>query len=207
MGRNQEDGQQGRYPGGSLFKTTQPGWRGRQSILQTTGRCLMIFKLLDLCWKLSTVERRHSRRFLEHVEGNFLTQIMCVSQQGKTSLDLLFVNREGLGVMWWSETVLGMVRALTKWELSILGEGREGINKTSALAYQRADLGLFRTVVQRVPCETVRNNNGIQEGWTDFEEKILKAQEQPIPICQKMSRGRGKEDWPGWIGSFSWNSG
>lgn len=121
MGRNQEDGQQGRYPGGSLFKTTQPGWRGRQSILQTTGRCLMIFKLLDLCWKLSTVERRH-------VEGNFLTQIMCVSQQGKTSLDLLFVNREGLGVMWWSETVLGMVRALTKWELSILSEGREGIN-------------------------------------------------------------------------------
>ncbi|GAB0193288.1 mitochondrial enolase superfamily member 1 [Grus japonensis] len=33
------------------------------------------FNLLDVCWKYNTAERKQSRRFLEHVEDNFLTQL------------------------------------------------------------------------------------------------------------------------------------
>lgn len=32
------------------------------------------FNLPDICWKYNTVERKQSRRFLEHVEDNFLTK-------------------------------------------------------------------------------------------------------------------------------------
>jgi len=46
------------------------------------------FNLPDICWKYNTAERILSRRFLEHVEDNFLTQL--------ASLDLLLTNREGL---------------------------------------------------------------------------------------------------------------
>lgn len=54
------------------------------------------FNLPDVCWKYNTAEGKHSRRFLEYVEDNFLTQL--VSEPGREGAlpDLLLVNREGL---------------------------------------------------------------------------------------------------------------
>jgi len=52
--------------------------------------------LPDFCWKYSTAERKQSRRFLECVEDNFLTQLVGEPTRGVASLDLLFANREGL---------------------------------------------------------------------------------------------------------------
>ena len=34
------------------------------------------FNLLDVCWKYNTAEKKQSRRFLECVEDNFLTQLV-----------------------------------------------------------------------------------------------------------------------------------
>ncbi|KAK4824877.1 hypothetical protein QYF61_021084 [Mycteria americana] len=52
---------------------------------------------------------------------------------------------------------------------------------------QRADFGLFRSLVDRVPWKAVLKGKGVQEGWTFFKKKILKAQEQAVPMCQKTS--------------------
>ena len=52
---------------------------------------------------------------------------------------------------------------------------------------QRADFGLFRGLVDRVPWEEVLKGKGVQEGWTSFKKEIIKAQEQAIPMCQKTS--------------------
>jgi len=52
--------------------------------------------LLDVCWKCNTSERKQSRRLLECVEDNLLTQLVSESTRGGASLDLLFTNREGL---------------------------------------------------------------------------------------------------------------
>ncbi|KAK4832281.1 LOW QUALITY PROTEIN: hypothetical protein QYF61_021680 [Mycteria americana] len=46
--------------------------------------------------KFNTAERKQSRRFLECVEDNFLTQLVSDPTRGGASLDLLFTNREGL---------------------------------------------------------------------------------------------------------------
>ncbi|KAK4821080.1 hypothetical protein QYF61_012422 [Mycteria americana] len=46
------------------------------------------FNLPDVCWKYNTAERKQSRRFLEHVEDNFLTQLVSEPTREGTSLDL-----------------------------------------------------------------------------------------------------------------------
>ncbi|KAK4824001.1 hypothetical protein QYF61_009126 [Mycteria americana] len=55
------------------------------------------FNLPGVCWKYNTAERKQSRRFLERVEDNFLTQLVHEPAREGAPLDLLFVNREGLG--------------------------------------------------------------------------------------------------------------
>jgi len=47
--------------------------------------------------------------------------------------------------------------------------------------FQRADFGVFRMLVERLPWERVLKRKGVQEGWTLFKEKVLKAQEQTCP--------------------------
>ncbi|KAK4825626.1 hypothetical protein QYF61_001306 [Mycteria americana] len=54
------------------------------------------FNLPDVCWKYNTAERKQSRRFLECVADNFLTQLVSEPMREGASLDLLFTNREGL---------------------------------------------------------------------------------------------------------------
>jgi len=57
---------------------------------------LVLINLPDVCWKYNTVERKQSRRFLELVEDNFLTQLVSEPTREGTSLDLLYENRERL---------------------------------------------------------------------------------------------------------------
>ncbi|KAK4828578.1 hypothetical protein QYF61_027668 [Mycteria americana] len=54
------------------------------------------FNLPDVCWKYNTAERKQSRRFLERVADNFLTQLVSEPTREGAPLDLLFTNREGL---------------------------------------------------------------------------------------------------------------
>jgi len=54
------------------------------------------FNLPDVCWKYNTAERKQSRKFLECVEDNFLTQLVSECTRGGALLDLLFTNREEL---------------------------------------------------------------------------------------------------------------
>ena len=54
------------------------------------------FTLPDVSWKYNTEERKQSRKFPEHVEDNFLTQLVSEPTSEGALLDLLFANREGL---------------------------------------------------------------------------------------------------------------
>ncbi|KAJ7414786.1 rna-directed dna polymerase from mobile element jockey-like [Pitangus sulphuratus] len=47
-------------------------------------------------WKYNTAEKKQSRRFLECVQDNFLTQLVRKPTREGALLGLLFVNREGL---------------------------------------------------------------------------------------------------------------
>jgi len=54
------------------------------------------FNLLDVCCKYNTVEMKQSRRFLDCVEDNFLTQLVSEPTTEVIPLGLMFANREGL---------------------------------------------------------------------------------------------------------------
>jgi len=73
-------------------------------------------------------------------------------------------------------------------EFSVRGEVKRGASKTTTMGFWRADFGLFRMLIERVPWEKVLKGKGVQEGWTFFKEEVLKAQEQAVPMCQKMTR-------------------
>ncbi|GAB0183522.1 hypothetical protein GRJ2_000817500 [Grus japonensis] len=149
------------------------------------------FNLLDVCWKYNIAERKQSRRFLECMEDNFLTQQVSAPSMGGALLDLLFTNREGLR----GDVVVGGRLGLSNREMiefSILGKIRKGVSKTASMDLRRADFGLFRdTLVERVPWEKVLKGKGVQEGWALFKKEVLKAQEQAVPMCHKTNqRGR-----------------
>ncbi|GAB0202630.1 hypothetical protein GRJ2_002728600 [Grus japonensis] len=152
------------------------------------------FNLPDVCWKYNTAERKQSRRFLECVEDNFLTQLVSEPTREDASLDLLFTNREGLV----GDVVVGGCLGLSNHEMiefSIHGEVRRGISRTATMDFWRADFGLLRTLVERVPWETVLKGKGVQEGWAFFKKEVLKAQEQAVPMCCKTNRWGRRLAW------------
>ncbi|KAK4810956.1 hypothetical protein QYF61_013364, partial [Mycteria americana] len=158
------------------------------------------FNLPDVCWKYNTAERKQSRRFLECVADNFLTQLVSEPTREGAPLDLLFTNREGLV----SHVMVGGCLGQSDHEMIeflIRGEAARGVSKTATLDFQRADCGLFRRLVERVPWEAALMGKGVQEGWTFFKEEVLKAQEQAVPRCRKTSR-RGRR--PAWLTRELW---
>ncbi|KAK4819525.1 hypothetical protein QYF61_006018, partial [Mycteria americana] len=86
-------------------------------------------------------------------------------------------------------------------EFLIHGEAARGVSKTATLDFRRADFGLCRRLVERVPWEAALKGKGVQEGWTFFKEEVLKAQEQAVPRYRKTSwQGRR----PAWLNRELW---
>ncbi|KAK4807164.1 hypothetical protein QYF61_024284 [Mycteria americana] len=155
-----------------------------------------IVAIMETWW----VEKKQSRRFLECVEDNFLTQLVSEPTREGALLDLLFVNREGLvgDVMFGGRLGHSDHEMI---EFLILGKVKRMVSRTATLDLRRADFGLFRGLVDRVPWEAVLKGKGVQEGWTFFKKEVLKAQEQAVPRCQKVSR-RGRR--PAWLNRELW---
>jgi len=74
-------------------------------------------------------------------------------------------------------------------------KSRGGPAKTTTMDFWRADSGLIRTLVERVPWERVLKGKGAQAGWTFFKKEVLKAQEKAVPIAIRQTGE--KDDWPG----------
>ena len=148
------------------------------------------FNFPDVCWKYNAAQRKQSRRLLEWVEDSFLTQLVQEPTRGGALLDLLFTNSEGLVGDVKAGDCLGQSNHETV-EFSILGDVRRVTSKTAVLNFKRVDFDLFRTLVARVPWESLLKGKGVQEAWMLLKMEILKAQEQAVPECCKVShRGR-----------------
>ena len=72
---------------------------------------------------------------------------------------------------------------------------RRAVRKTTTMDFWRADFGLFKTWVGRVPWEAVLKDKGLQEGWAFFKKEVWKAQEQAVSIGTRQTRG--EDDQPG----------
>jgi len=77
----------------------------------------------------------------------------------------------------------------------VQGEVKRGASKTTTTDFWRADFGLFRMLVERVPWERVLKGKGIQAGWTYFKAQVLKAQEDAVPMCCKTNQQGKRLAW------------
>ncbi|KAJ7395570.1 hypothetical protein BTVI_153508 [Pitangus sulphuratus] len=63
-------------------------------------------------------------------------------------------------------------------ELLILGVVQRQVSRTATLDFWRAEFGLFRRLVDRVPWEVVVRGKRLKEGWMLFKKEIVKVQKQ-----------------------------
>ncbi|PKU40950.1 hypothetical protein llap_8736 [Limosa lapponica baueri] len=104
---------------------------------------------LDVYWAYNTAEREQSRRFLECVEDNFLTQLVREPTREGALLELLFVNREGLV----GDVMVGGHLAHRDQKMTaflILGEVRREFSRAATLDFCHTDLDLFMNLVEGV---------------------------------------------------------
>lgn len=156
-----------------------------------------VLNLPDVCWKYNTVERKQ-------VPG------VCGRELPDTAGEWPSQGITGPAV-WEQRRTGGLWGGWRTWhnnhkmiEFSVL----EGVRceSTELLPWiWRTDFGLFRSLVNKVPWETVLKGRGVQEGWTFSRKEVLKAQEQTVPMYWKITQQ--EEPQPIWTEGFDWNLG
>ena len=104
----------------------------------------------DICWRDNTAGHKQSRRFLECTVDNFVLQVTEEPTRRGALLDLLLTNRKGFA---------GNVKVKGSFDCSdremvefrMLKGGRRIKSKLTALGFRRADFGLFKGMLGRVP--------------------------------------------------------
>ncbi|KFQ76045.1 hypothetical protein N337_12204, partial [Phoenicopterus ruber ruber] len=64
-----------------------------------------------------------------------------------------------------------------------------------SLDFRRADFGLFRDLLGRVPWDKALEGRGAQESWLIFKDHLLQAQERCIPTKRKPSKNTRRPAW------------
>jgi len=73
-------------------------------------------------------------------------------------------------------------------EFKILRAARRVCSKLATLAFRRADFGLLRDLLGRIPWDKALEGIGAQESWSVFKDHLLQAQEQCILTKRKSGR-------------------
>ncbi|GAB0208696.1 mitochondrial enolase superfamily member 1 [Grus japonensis] len=148
----------------------------------------------DICWRDDAAEHKQSRKFLECVDDNFLLQVIEEPTRRGAMLDLLLTNKEGLVGDVKLKGSLGcsdheMV------EFRILRTARRAHSKLATLDFRRADFGLFRDLLGRIPWDKALEGRGAQDSWLIFKGHLLQAQERCIPTKRKSSKNTKRPLW------------
>ncbi|GAB0208721.1 hypothetical protein GRJ2_003337800 [Grus japonensis] len=109
-------------------------------------------------------------------------------------LDLVLTNKEGLVGDVKLKGSLGcsdheMV------EFRILRTARRAHSKLTTLDFRRADFGLFRDLLGRIPWDKALEGRGAQDSWLIFKGHLLQAQERCIPAKRKSSKNTKSPPW------------
>jgi len=105
----------------------------------------------DICCRDKTAGHRQPRRFLECTDDdNFLIQAIEDPMRRGAMLDLVLTNQEGLVGTVKLKGRLGC-RDHAMVEFKLLRAVRRVNSKLTALGFRRADFGLFRDLLARIP--------------------------------------------------------
>ncbi|GAB0206090.1 hypothetical protein GRJ2_003074600 [Grus japonensis] len=148
-----------------------------------------------ICWRDNTAGHKQSRRFLESADDNFLLQVIEEPRRRGAMLDLVLTNKERLvGNVKLTGSLVCSDHEMV--EFRILRAVRRAYTKLTTLDFRRADFGLFRDLLGRIPWDKALEGRGTQESWLVFMDHLLQAQERCIPTKRKS----GKNGWrPVWM--------
>ncbi|GAB0177368.1 hypothetical protein GRJ2_000202000 [Grus japonensis] len=102
-------------------------------------------------------------------------------------LDLVLTNKEGLA----GDVKLKGSLSCSDHEMvefRILRAARRAHSKLTTLDFRRADFGLFRDLLGRIPWDKALEGRGTQDSWLIFKGDLLQAQERCIPTKRKSSK-------------------
>ncbi|GAB0203429.1 hypothetical protein GRJ2_002808500 [Grus japonensis] len=118
----------------------------------------------DICWRDNTAGHKQSRRFLECIDDNFLLQVIEEPMRRGAMLDLALTNKEGLvGNVKLKDSLGCSDHEMV--EFKILRAARRVHSKLTTLDFKRADFGLFRDLLGRIPWDRALEGRRAQESW------------------------------------------
>ena len=68
-------------------------------------------------------------------------------------------------------------------------------SKLATMDFRRADFGLLRDLLGRMPWDKALERRGAQESWSVFKDHLLQAQEQCILTKRKSGRNARRPTW------------
>ncbi|GAB0187663.1 hypothetical protein GRJ2_001231600 [Grus japonensis] len=114
------------------------------------------------CWRGNAAGHKQSRKFLECIDDNFLLQVIEEPTRGGAMLDLVLTNKEGLvGDVKLKGSLGCSDHKMAKFK--ILRAVRRALSKLTTLDFSRADFGLFRDLLGRVPWDKALEEEGPKE--------------------------------------------
>ncbi|GAB0187084.1 alpha-actinin-2 [Grus japonensis] len=148
----------------------------------------------NICWRDNTAGHKQSRRFLECIDDNFLLQVIQEPTRRGAMLDLVLINKEGLvGNAKLKGSLVCSDHEMV--QFGILRAARRAHSKLITLDSRRADFGLFRDLLGRVPWDKALEGGGAQESCLVFKDHLIQAQERCIPTKRKSSKNTRRPEW------------
>ncbi|KAK4810519.1 LOW QUALITY PROTEIN: hypothetical protein QYF61_004482, partial [Mycteria americana] len=148
----------------------------------------------DICWKSSTASCKQSRRLLECIEDNFLTQVIDSPTRGEALLDLLLTNTDEL-IIW---VKIGGSQGCSDHalvEFTILRDMGQVKSKVKTLNFRRVSFQLFKELVDGTPWETALRDKGAEQSWQLFKDVFLRVQELSVLMCKKSGKEGRRPAW------------
>ncbi|GAB0205877.1 mitochondrial enolase superfamily member 1 [Grus japonensis] len=148
----------------------------------------------DICWKSIVAKHAQSRRFLQSIDDNFLTQLVEEPTRRGVLLDLVLTKKGGQV----EDVKVGGSLGCSDHEMvefRILRGRSRAVSRITTLDFRRANFGLFKDLLGRIPWVKVLEGGGVQESWSVFKHHFLRAQDQCIPKNRKTSKGGRRPAW------------
>ncbi|GAB0202828.1 mitochondrial enolase superfamily member 1 [Grus japonensis] len=142
----------------------------------------------DICWKGNTARHAQSRRFLQSIDDNFLTHLVEEPKRREVVLDLILTNKEGLVGDVKVGGSLGC-RDHEMVEFRILCGRSRAISRIATLDFRRANFGLFKDLLERIPWDGPRESQILEVG-----EKVQRKEDLPLVEEDQVREHLGKLD-------------
>jgi len=109
-------------------------------------------------------------------------------------LDLVLTNKEGLV----EDVKVGGSLGSSDHEVvefRIEHGGSRAISRIKTLDFRRANFGLFKDLLGRIPWVRALKGRGVQESWLLYKHHFLHTQDQCIPLRKKSRKGGRRPAW------------